>query len=137
MTVEKSSILLGGSIQDNLQWQSHIETGDNPFLSVLRKNLGALKHIGKNIPLKSKLLLVNGLLLSRILYLLPLYGGTYMKYLRKIQVVMNNAIRFVTGLLRRTKTRILMEAVGWLDVHELIDYHSLLLAWRIIKLRKP
>ena len=133
----KSSILLGGSIQNDLQWQSHLETGEAPLLSALRQKLGALKHIGGNIPPKSKLLLINGMLLSKILYLLPLYGSTHKKYLRKLQVVMNDAIRFFTGFNRRTNTQILMEAVGWLDINKLIEFHSLLLAWKIIRLGSP
>ena len=83
------------------------------------------------------MMLTNGLILSKILYLLPLYGTTHEKYLRKIQVIMNKAIRFVTGLNKRTKTRKLMEEVGWLTVHELQEYHALLLTWRILRLRAP
>ena len=50
---------------------------------------------------------------------------------------MNNTIRFVTGLQKRAKTRTLMESVGRMEIQELSQYHSLLLAWRIIKLRTP
>ena len=92
---------------------------------------------GGGIPRKSRLLLTNGLILSRVLYLLPLYGVTHEKYMNKIQVVMNNAICFVTGMNKRTKKRTLMEEVGWLDVYELQEFHSMLLAWRVLRLRAP
>ena len=131
------SILLGGTLQNDLQWRAHIESGEKPLLSTIRKKLGALKYLGGGIPRKSRLMLTNGLILSRILYLLPLYGVTQTKYMHKIQVLMNNAIRFVTGKNKRTKTMTLMKEVGWLNVYELQEFHLMLLTWRIIRLRAP
>ena len=113
---QHSNKILGGILQNDLQWNAHMESGEEPLLSALRKKLGTIKYLAKNAPTKTKLLLVNGLLLSKILYLLPLYGGTQQKYLNKIQVIMNNSIRFVTGLHKRSKTRTLMESVGWMEI---------------------
>ena len=107
------------------------------MLSSLRKKLGGLKHLSKYIPTKSKLILANGLILSKILYLLPIYGGTDKKYMTKIQVVINDTIRFVTDMNRCTSTRTLMESVGWLDIHELMIVHTLLMTWIIIRLKTP
>ena len=64
----------------------------------LRKKHSALKYLAKNIPRKSKLILVNGLILSRILYILLIYSGMQVKYLNKIQIIMNKTIWFVMGL---------------------------------------
>ena len=97
VNVSRNSIMLGGSLQDDLQLSSHIKSGEEPLLSDVRKKLGALKYLGKNLP-KKKILLANRLILSEILYLLPLYGGMHGKYLNKIQVTMNNTLRFITGL---------------------------------------
>ena len=55
--------------------------------------MGILKCIGKNMPEKSRLLLVNGILKGKINYLMPLYGGTNKKYLNKIQIIMNNSVK--------------------------------------------
>ena len=96
--VVRSNILLGGTLQDDLQWRAHFETGEEPLLSALRKKLGTLKYLSKNIPQKSHLILASGLILSKMLYLLPIYGGTQQKYLSKLQTIMNNSIRHVTGL---------------------------------------
>ena len=107
------------------------------MLAKLRQKLGMLKYLGGTIPEKSKLQLVNGMILSRIIYLIPLYGGTYPKYLDKLQAIMNNSIRFVTGYGKRTKTRKLMEAVNWLNIHELEKFHTLLLTWKIVRMNTP
>ena len=50
---------------------------------------------------------------------------------------MNNTIRHVTGLHKRTSTDVLMRAVGWLNINELVIFHSLLLMWRILRLNTP
>ena len=137
VNVKKQSIFLGGTLSDNLKWNGHIETGENSMLKSLRNKIGGLKFMSKFIPEKSKKLLVNGLILSKILYLLPIYGGTCKKFTTKIQVIMNDAARFVFNKNRRTSTKDLMQAMGWMDVHDLTDFHTLLLTWRILRLNIP
>ena len=41
---------LGATLQNNLQWQAFMETGKDPLLPALRKKLGSLKFLAKNIP---------------------------------------------------------------------------------------
>ena len=41
---------LGSTLQNNLQWQSLLETGNDPLLPALRNKLRILKYLGKNIP---------------------------------------------------------------------------------------
>ena len=55
----------------------------------------------------------------------------------KLQTIMNNSIRFVMGMGKRTKTRILMESANWLDIHELEELHSLMLMWKVVRLNSP
>ena len=50
---------------------------------------------------------------------------------------MNNTIRHVTGLHKRISTDVLMISVGWLNIQELVIYHSLLMMWRVLKLKTP
>ena len=88
---------LGGNLQNSLQWQSLLETGQDALIPTLRKRLGNLKYLAGNIPENCKILLINGLIQGKINYLLPVYGGTQEKYKRKIQAIMNNSIRWATG----------------------------------------
>ena len=46
------SILLGGTLQNDLQWKAHIESGEKPLLSAIRKKLGALNTLGGYSPKK-------------------------------------------------------------------------------------
>ena len=123
LNVSKDAKLLGINISDDLTWKAHLQSGtDKPLLPSLRSKLGTLKHLGKNMSEKSRNTLAQGIILSRIHYALPLWGGTTENYLKKIQVVMNNAARTVTGLGRRTSTRTLMERCGWLTCKEAVIY---------------
>ena len=111
--------------------------GEKAILPTLRSKLGALKYCCRKLPISSRKLLATGLIVSRLVYLLPVYGGTCRKYFNKLQVVLNNTARFVTGLGKRTSKRPLMVACGWLDIEEMIVYHSILQMWRTINLKVP
>ena len=133
----KECVILGATLHKNIQWQSHIMSSKDSLLSTLRKRIGRLKYLGRNIPWRSKKLLAEGLVISKLLYVLPLYGGTYKSYLSKLQCILNTAARFISGSGRRTKTIELMRKIKWLSFKELRDYHSLLFMWRIVRLQAP
>ena len=137
ITAATECFLLGGSLQFNMSWQAMIDTGEKSILKRMISKLGALKYCCRKMSKLSKLLLANAFIISRLLYLLPVYGGTDRKYLNKLQVIINNTARFVTGLGRRINKQTLMEACGWLDIDELVQYHSLVQLWRIINLKVP
>ena len=120
ITAKTECFLLGGYLQYNMSWQSQIETGVMFVLRLGHSKLGALRHCCQKLPHSSKLLLVNALIISRILYLLPVYGGTHRKYLDKLQVTINNAAQFVMGQGKRANKRTLMEMCNWLDIDELV-----------------
>ena len=102
--VEKNLRILGGNLQDNLSLQAHLLTGDKAILPVIRQKLGALRYMGKNLPRASRLTLATGMIVSQINYIIQVWGGTERKYLKKVQVLLNDTARFVTGLPRRTST---------------------------------
>ena len=96
-----------------------------------------LGHLSKFLPPKSRLLLANGLFKSRLIYLLPMWGGLPQKDTKKLQILMNRCARIVLGKGRRTRTRTLMEGCRWLYMSELIDYHTSVQMFKIIFLNKP
>ena len=73
IAVRTECYLLGGYIQHNMSWQAMIETGENSVLKRVRSKLGALKYCCKNYSKQSKLMLANGFIISRLLYLLPIF----------------------------------------------------------------
>ena len=72
--VSRYTRILGGNLQDDLSWKYQLETGKKALLPCLRMKIGALKLIAKNIPKKGGLCLVNGIVISKLVYLLPVWG---------------------------------------------------------------
>ena len=124
--------LLGMNLGDNLNWTPHLLTGEKPLISQVRQKLGALTLLKKELPTNARLTLANGVILSRLQYMLPVWGGLPRCRMKKIQAIMNTTARFVTGLKRGTSTAKLMNRCNWLFASELSKYHTLMALWRTI-----
>ena len=129
--------ILSANIQSNLCWQTHMESGKKALLPAVRAQLGNLRHIGRFIPKPSRLNLANGLILSRLNYLMPLWGGAAPCYISKAQIVLNAAARWATGLSRRSRVSELMEATGWLTIREQIRAATAIQTWKLVHFGTP
>ena len=67
--------LLGTNLSRNLGWKDHLESGEKALLPEIRKLLGGLNYTSKQIPISSRILLANGLIMSKFHYAIPLWGG--------------------------------------------------------------
>ena len=103
----------------------------------IRRQLGYLKHLGRQIPRSSRKQLAQGLILSRMWYLLPLWGAAGTTNLNRAQSLMNATARWVTGLKKRTRTTILLEKTGWLSVREQLILSTAVITWKLVNLGKP
>ena len=138
ITAEQQCRLLGGNLQDNMAWGARLHWGEEALLPAVRKHLGVLKHLGRLLPMKSRKMIADGMVISKVRYLIAVWGGTTDSNIRAIQTLVNDAARFVlqkSG--RRDSTENLMTACGWLSVPEMITYHSLLLLWRVLRRKCP
>ena len=137
ISAKDSCRLLGGNINKDANWTHHLELGEKPLCHSLRSTVGMLGHLSKFLPRKSRLLLANGLFKSRLIYLLPMWGGLTVRDTNKIQRLINRCARIVLNKGRRTRTRALMEGCGWLYMTELVEYHTAIQTYKIIFLKKP
>ena len=129
--------VLGGNLQNNMSWQSHLETGQKALLPQMRKQIGKLKHLGKLIPLRHRKNLGKGLICSKLNSLQPLWGGASDAYIKKAQVVLNTTARWMTGLCRMTRISKLMKAADLLTVKEQIKISTGIQTWKIVHLNLP
>ena len=134
---KESCRLLGANLNRDATWSHHLELGEKPLCKALRSTLGILTHLSKNLPLKSRLLLANGLFISRLLYLLPMWGGLPQKETKKIQILLNKCARMVLKKSRKTRTRSLMVGCGWLYLKELVIFHSSVQMYKIVTFGTP
>ena len=72
-----------------------------------------------------------------IVHLVQVYGGCSDYLIKFIQVLQNTAAGKVTKLGRGTATKVLLDQCGWLSVRHLVEYHSLVLMFKILQEKKP
>ena len=82
-------------------------------------------------------MVANGLFLSKLVFLIQVWGGTQDYLIRTLQVTQNKAMRAVTGLTWFTPTRVLLRKCDWLSVRQLISYHTVLLMHKTVITGNP
>ena len=134
--------LLGYEVHQNLGFGTFLMTGKNSVLSSLSKRIGALKSIAKVSNFKTRLSVCSSLVMSRILYMLPLFGGAPNYMLDALQKKQNEAMRLVTkkkwgdrGQL--ISTRELLKQCNFLSVRQMVYYHSVALVHKTLKNEAP
>ena len=129
--------LLGCSINQNLKWQTHIQTGESSLLKQLNSRLNGLKKVSTLATFQTRLSAANGVFMSVLSYLIPLWGGCEGYLIKAVQVLQNRAARQVTKLSWFTPTRKLLKQCNWLSIKQLIFYHTALTVFRTIKTKTP
>ena len=69
----RSETLLGFKIQENMNFSEHLLDSKDSLIKTLNKRIGALKQIKKVASFKARLNIANGIVMSKILYHLPLH----------------------------------------------------------------
>ena len=67
-----SEKLLGGVVGRNLKFTDHIQNDDNSLLKVVNKRLYALKKVSILTSFKSRKRLANGMIMSKLVYMISL-----------------------------------------------------------------
>ena len=90
--------LLGCWVSDNLKWSEYIRDNDENLILALTRRLGALKKISRVSTFKNRKMLANGIFLSKLSYLIALWGGCGIVLRKSLQVIQNKVARVVTKL---------------------------------------
>ena len=99
--------------------------------------MNALKKLSRNATFKTRLMVANATIMSTIVYMMPVWGGTEDYIIKAAQVIQNRAARLVTKLSWFTPQRILLNQTNWLSIRQLIAYHTILQIWRAKKNEAP
>ena len=123
----KSEKLLGGHLDQNLGWALHLRDHKSSLLRQLISRINGLKRVCVNATFETKLMVANGIVMSKLTYLITLWGGACQYLLNGLQVQQLTAARLVCGIQSwRWSKRQLLGKVRWLSVRQLIVYHSVL-----------
>ena len=97
-----------------------------------------MKHLGKSIPRKGRKLLIEGHVISKLRYLISIWGYSTVRVLSNVQTLQNDAARFILNIRhRRTSTIILMREQEWITIEEMRNHSTLQQMWKIINLEAP
>ena len=133
-TVEK---LLGAHVHQDMGWREHVMDNKDALIKSLNKRLGAMKKISRVASFNTRKNIANGIFMSKLIYLMPVWIGCDRYLINSLQVCQNKAARLVTKLDRFTSTKELMRQCGWMTVQQLLIFHSLVLLHKTIKQKKP
>ena len=137
ITPSRVERLLGAQVHQDMHWKEHIIDNKDALIKSLSNRIGALKKISRVASFKVRKSIANGIFMSKLIYLMPVWIGCEDYLITSLQVCQNKAARLVTKLDRYTPTEVLMRQCGWMPVHQLLVYHSLVLLHKTIKSQKP
>ena len=117
--IEQSNVerLLGLQIHEGMKWREYILDNDQSLLSSLNRRLAGLKKVSlSSSSFKNRLIIANGVFMSKLIYMISVWSGCEENLLDSLQVAQNAAARAVTKCGKRTHVRDLLLQVGWLSV---------------------
>ena len=130
---DKSEILLGIKIQNNLEWSGQVEE----LKGKLKKSLGGLANLKYIMGSSSKKNIVEGVFNSVLCYCLPLFGECNSSDIKALQVQQNKAAQIVLSMPPRSQRDNMYDRLNWLTVNQLVVYHTLLSVHRIRQSEEP
>ena len=124
--------LLGGNVCEDLKWNEHLLGSDQSLAKQLTSRVNGLMMVAARAPFSTRLSVANGIFMSKLCYLIQLWGGTEDYLLHALQVIQNRAARAVTRMSWFTPTRVLLNKCKWLSVKQLIFYQTVLTTHKIV-----
>ena len=130
--------LLGAHLHESMKWNSHIRDHNSSIMKQLCTRINGLKKIAKTATFNTRLMIANGAVMSKLVYLICVWGGAQEYLLDLLQVQQLTAARIVCGFCSRFWSRKkLLSRVGWLSIRQLIYFHSVLQVQKTIISGRP
>ena len=127
--------LLGGLVHQNPKWAEHLLDGETSLVKGLTTRLSALKKVGKVASFMNRKMIANGLIMSKLSYLIPLWAGCEAYLMQALQKIQNKAARVVTRSALTTAGH--LSQCGWLSVHQLAIYQTCIMVHKVLASRSP
>ena len=106
-------------------------------MSSLTSRINALSKVCQYSNFMTRKMVANGIVMSYFMYLIPLYGGCSEYLLTALQTLQNRAARLVTKSSWSTSSSVMLSQLGWLNVWQLVVFHSLMLIFKAKQDKKP
>ena len=134
----ESEKLLGCNIHQSMKFNLHIRDHSKSVARQITFRINGLRKIARNSTFQTRLMIANGAVMSRFVYMISVWGGAQQYLLQGLQVQQLAAARIVCGFGSRFwSRRKLLTRVGWLSIRQLVHFHTVLQAFKIISAGKP
>ena len=133
----KTETLLGCQISEDLKWKEHLLLGDKSMVKQLTSRVNGMSMISHNATFDTKLMVANGIVMSKLSYLIQLWGGCEGYLLNALQIIQNRAARVVTGQGMFTPVGKLLLDCNWLSVRQLVFFQTVVLVHKSIGSGSP
>ena len=124
---QKNEKLLGCRIQDDMRWTQYLRDNDENIMKQLNQKLSALQLLSKLADFKTRKMLANGVFMSKLSYMIEVWGSCTKEVMDSLQVLQNRAAKVVTRNSWDMRTKDNLQQIGWLSVYQLSIYHSIVL----------
>ena len=104
---------------------------------MITTRINALSKISRISNFKTRKMIANGIVMSKLIYLIQLWGGSPKYLICLLQKLQNRAARLVTKKNIFTPIKVLLTQCGWLSVHQLIIYHNVLQIYKTKSSKRP
>ena len=134
----ESERLLGIKIHQSMSWNHHIRDAEGSVLKQLVSRVNGLKKLASKADFQTKLMIANGIVISKLSYGLAMWGNCQ-GYLKKaLQVQQLKAARAVCGYRSfYWSTRRLLSTCGWLSVNQLYWQQVMITTHKILMSKLP
>ena len=127
-----SARLLGIHFNSNMCWTKHLILGKEALLPRLKKSMGALKFTSNYASIETKKKLVNGIIMSKLVYGITIWGlSATATVMNQCQSVQNISMRWICGLNQYTSIETLLNKCNFLSIYQSAIYFSLLQFWKM------
>ena len=75
--------------------------------------------------------------MTKLTYLIQVWGGCDSYLLKSLQIVQNKVARVVTRKSWSTPVKVLLSECGWLSVTQLATFHTVLLVFKVLQTGSP
>ena len=90
--------LLGCVVHEDMKFGEHLMSIEDSLLRSLNTRICGLKMLSKLASFKTRKMVADGIIMSKLIYLIPLWGGSAKNIIAALQKAQNRAARVVTKL---------------------------------------
>ena len=129
--------LLGLQLHEGLKFQQYIMGNEKSLIKMLNTRVKALQMLRKVANFKTRLMIANGIFMSKMCYIIPVWGGCEEYLMSALQIMQNKALRAVCKRGKRYPIKEMLKETNWLNVHQLSVFHTLMQAKKILVQKQP